>query len=69
MQFVDMDVDMPVVVQRQVLVSTCRELRSPAVAVHRPVLGEAREDSKVQFMDTVVIMRTARGDSTGAVLG
>ena len=36
-----------------------------AVAVLRVVRG----DSKVQFMDTVVFMRTARGDLTGAVLG
>ena len=35
-----------------------------AVAVQRG----ARGDSKVQFMDTVVFMRTARGDATGAVL-
>ena len=32
------------------------------------VLREARGDSKVQFMDTVVFMRKAPGDATGAVL-
>ena len=32
------------------------------------VLREVRGDSKVQFMDTVVFMRTARGDATGALL-
>ena len=55
---------MPVVVQRQALVSTCRQLWSSAVAV----LRDARGGSKVQFMDTVVFMRTDRGDATGAVL-
>ena len=32
------------------------------------VLREVRGHSKVQFMDTEVFMRTARGDATGAVV-
>ena len=32
------------------------------------VQREVRGDSKVQFMDTIMFMRTARGDATGAVL-
>ena len=66
-------VGMPAVVQRQVLVTMCRKLRSPAITVRRPVHGEAREDFKVQFMDTVVFMlklplRIKRAETQSIVL-
>ena len=52
LQFFDKDSDMPV--------QTSAELPQLQFSV--------KCDSKVQFMDTVVFMRTARGDATGAVL-